>query len=291
MSKRKSNLIDIDDLNKSPEVIGEKHSIPIDDNNIVDTDDDVGTIDAPPDDAMERRRKELMANPIELSPSETFESLSKNNSKVVGEKIDSYSHPSGQNTLFPNEYTLRKDRPKSKRRCQIPPYPLDLLPAKDPNAPKITYPQDAVATNMAKTNEEMMIENMIWELLMIAVEEPERKHTAGRIGFSLREKLFFMFVMAYNKCDSRKTISKLKKFCKYKQISRYPSFKSIFNFYADKKLSKILDDLILISALPLTHIEDTGAIDSTGFSTSRFDNWNKYKWTSEEGKNERKQSE
>jgi hypothetical protein len=181
--------------------------------------------------------------------------------------------------------------PARKKRCHKKPYPIDLLPSKNPDAKKPTYPQDAKATNMAKTNEELMIESMMQELLETIVEEPDRKKSVGRIGFTMKEKLFCLFVMAYNKCDSRKTISKLKKYHKYKQISRYPkSFKSLFNFYKDKRLSKILDDLILASALPLTHIEETGAIDATGFSTSRFDRWNHYKWVSAEGKNERKQS-
>lgn len=215
MSKKISNLIDIDDLDKSPEFIEEKYGIQVDGNkNIIDTGDDVGTIDAPPNDDIEDFRKELMNNNIDLHPSENFESLSKK--KVTQDEKAVFSHPSGQATLTPNKYTPKKDRPKSNRRSQIEPYPLDLLPAKDPNAPKITYPQDAVATNMAKTNEEMMIENMMWELLTIVVVEPTEKHKAGRKGFTLKEKLFFLFVMSYNKCDSRKTISKLRKYYKYK---------------------------------------------------------------------------
>lgn len=56
------------------------------------------------------------------------------------------------------------------------------------------------------------------------------------------------------------------------------SSKSLANFFEDETLSPILDDLILITALPLASMEKTGAIDATGFSTSNFHKWNDYKW-------------
>jgi transposase len=63
-------------------------------------------------------------------------------------------------------------------------------------------------------------------------------------------------------------------------IGYAPCYRSIDNFYNDSLLTPILDYLILLTALPLASVEDTVAIDSTGFGVSKYQSWQLRKWGS-----------
>src|SRR5262245_14052092 len=56
-------------------------------------------------------------------------------------------------------------------------------------------------------------------------------------------------------------------------IRKTPHFNTIFNYLEDKHLTPILRELITRSSLPLKGIETDFALDSSGFSTSRFVRW------------------
>ncbi len=283
MSKKRNMFIDLDDIDKTPVEIEEKYGIKVDENKvIVDNADEFGTIDNPPDDAVEEYRKAIMSGEIKLDPSETFESLSKNNSKPAGEKLVFYKHPSKQSTLAPNDYTPRKDRPKSKRRCQKIPYPLDLLPKKDPNAKKVRHKENNRAYDLAKTKETTMLKNIAQELLQLRIREPKHDH-AGRKGFKLKEKLLCLILLNYYQLDYRKCVSFLENLKNDGTMPKTISYHSICNFQKDPKLNKILDDLILLTALPLMSLENgIGLIDATGFSLYRYESWNRVKWHSKD---------
>ncbi len=136
---------------------------------------------------------------------------------------------------------------------------------REPELPKIepkkkpTYPQNWQAYDKAKTNEDGIFKGLLYELLSTCVEE--LAHKSGRKGFTKKEKLCFMCIKVFYKSDLRKTVSILKELKNSGYIDRVPSFKSIDNFFNDKSLSEVLDDLILISSLPLANLEETGAID------------------------------
>ena len=52
-----------------------------------------------------------------------------------------------------------------------------------------------------------------------------------------------------------------------------PHFNSISNYMSNPALTPILRDLITVSSLPLKAVETDFAVDSSGFSTSRFIRW------------------
>ncbi len=58
-------------------------------------------------------------------------------------------------------------------------------------------------------------------------------------------------------------------------------FNSVSSYMADPKLTPVLQHLIRVSALPLRAVETDFAVDSTGFSTSRFVRWYSKKWGKE----------
>lgn len=56
-------------------------------------------------------------------------------------------------------------------------------------------------------------------------------------------------------------------------ISKVPHFNTVLNYLEDPDLTPILKDLIQKSSLPLKSVETDFAVDSSGFSTSRFVRW------------------
>ncbi len=53
-------------------------------------------------------------------------------------------------------------------------------------------------------------------------------------------------------------------------LSRVPHFNSIFNYLDDAAMTDVLTGLILRSSAPMSALESDFAIDSTGFTSSRF---------------------
>jgi len=151
-------------------------------------------------------------------------------------------------------------------------------PIDKPNlAPRKTYPQDWPAYDAAKTNESVLFKQLLADLLLLAIENDTPSGT-GRHGFDTRTKLFSMCIKAYHKADLRKTESILKEATHLRVIGKVPSYRSIDNFFNDHRLNKLLDRLILITALPLALVEKTGAMDSTGMSVHKYDSWQQAKW-------------
>ncbi|TAL48001.1 IS5 family transposase, partial [archaeon] len=64
-------------------------------------------------------------------------------------------------------------------------------------------------------------------------------------------------------------------------IQKIPCFASVGHFIQDGELTPIIKDLIRISSLPLKAIESDVAIDSTGFTTTRFARWFDHKYGKE----------
>lgn len=149
-------------------------------------------------------------------------------------------------------------------------------PPERPNRP--TYSQDWPAYDAAKTNEDVFFKRLLVELLQLAVEEPTLNKRGGRPGFSRKDKIFCMAIKTYYKSDLRKATSILKELHNLHLIGHVPCYKSIDNFFNDASLNLILDRLILLTALPLATMEVTGAIDSTGFSVSKYESWCTHKW-------------
>jgi len=147
----------------------------------------------------------------------------------------------------------------------------------DIRGPRKTYAQDWPAYDAAKTNEHVLFQQFLADLLLLAIENDTPAAT-GRRGFDTRTKIFTMCIKAYHKSDLRKTESILKESHHRNVIGKVPSYRSIDNFFNDHRLNKLLDRLILITALPLAFVEKTGAMDSTGMSVHKYDSWQQAKW-------------
>lgn len=61
-------------------------------------------------------------------------------------------------------------------------------------------------------------------------------------------------------------------------IAKVPHYNGIFNYLEKPELRAILTGLIEMSALLLRSVDTDSGLDSSGFSTSKFERWFDHKW-------------
>jgi hypothetical protein len=101
----------------------------------------------------------------------------------------------------------------------------------------------------------------------------ELEQARGRPRISLGDMLFCMILKVYCGVSCRRVMFDLKIAHKAGLISMVPSFSTISRYFERSELRQYLVQLIIQSSLPLRTVEKSFAIDSTGFSTSRFGRW------------------
>jgi len=137
--------------------------------------------------------------------------------------------------------------------------------------PKPTYPQDWQAYNAAQTQEKLIAEQMLLEILDSF--EQKTLTVRGRPQINMKERIYSMFQYVYLGYSARRCISDLKMAKQRGVIDNVPHFNSILNFFSNTTITPVLKRLVHITALPLKQVERDFAIDSSGFSTSRFERW------------------
>ncbi len=143
---------------------------------------------------------------------------------------------------------------------------------------KITYSQDWKAYNHSQTNEKLIFMKLLKDLCE-NVEQP--KYKFGRPTLPFSDMLFGAVMKVYSTFSLRRFMSDMKIAKEMGLVDKVPCYSSLSNFMNKEELEGILKDLIKISSLPLKEIETDFAVDSSGFSTSRFGRWFDYKWGKE----------
>ena len=140
---------------------------------------------------------------------------------------------------------------------------------------RVTYKQDWPAYNEAQTNEKHQFQVLLHDLCR-NVQNPAKGK--GRPTLALSDALFAVTFKIYSTFSGRRFISDLTDAQAKGYISKTPHFNSIFNYLENPALTPILTELIVQSSLPLRAVETDFAVDSTGFTTSRFVRWFDHKY-------------
>ncbi|MBN1468545.1 MAG: IS5 family transposase [Fusobacteriaceae bacterium] len=142
-------------------------------------------------------------------------------------------------------------------------------------AVKVTYSQDWTAYNKAQTNEKIVFMKLLSDLCC-NVEQPVYKFGRPTLPFS--DMLFGSIMKVYTGFSYRRFMSDMKIAKEFGLIEVVPCYSSLSNFMNKEEIKQILNELITISSLALKEVESDFAVDSSGFSTSRFGRWFDYKW-------------
>jgi transposase len=109
--------------------------------------------------------------------------------------------------------------------------------------------------------------------LCATVSQPPRPPGAGRPRLPLSDMVFASVFKVYVGFSSRRFTSDLHAACTDGLIDTKPHFNSVSRYLSDPALTDTLKNLVTLSSLPLKPVETDFAVDSSGFSTSRFVRW------------------
>lgn len=133
-----------------------------------------------------------------------------------------------------------------------------------------TYPQDWSAYNKAQVNEKRHFRELLGELTdTVPTVQPAR----GRRRVPMCDAIFAATYKVYTGFSARRFSTDLKEAHEQGYTSRPLHFNSVLRGMESPKMSWYLTRLIQLSATPLKLVESSFAVDSSGFSTSRFERW------------------
>ena len=135
-----------------------------------------------------------------------------------------------------------------------------------------TYPQDWEAYNKAQTHEKDLFMKLLYELCLTLPEEPKTQ-AKGRPKLSLRDVVFSSALKVYTTFSLRRFMCDMRTARKLDYVKRLPHFSMVSYYMEEKGLSDTLLELITLSSLPLKSVETKFAIDSSGFRTTRFNEY------------------
>jgi hypothetical protein len=125
---------------------------------------------------------------------------------------------------------------------------------------------------LAQSIEKDRLQELLFDLCA-GVAEPERPVTRGQKPHLVRDAIFSMVFKVYSTVSSRRFSSDLREAYRRGHITtEIPGVKTTA-FMENAAFTPILKVLIAKSATPLRSVEKDFAIDSSGFSTNKFERW------------------
>jgi len=135
---------------------------------------------------------------------------------------------------------------------------------------KVTYTQNWPAYNQAQTSEIELFDILLKDLVQ-SVEEP--KQQIGRPKASERDLFFCAVQKVYSQLSSRRAYTLYKNAGSKKQIEKPPCYNMVNILLNREDITPVLHELLKLSALPLKSVESQFAVDSSGFRTTKFDDY------------------
>jgi len=145
--------------------------------------------------------------------------------------------------------------------------------------PKKKYPRNWKATNACRT----LIPHFAPHFCELLVDGLGLRGRVpgenGRPAVPLRDVLLTALIRAFENLTAAEAIVQVKRYCAMGLIrmTRVPSYNTLLRVFAKPEHMALLHRLLSGSALPLIGLEDTWAVDGTGFGTSVYDHHYKQK--------------
>jgi transposase len=135
---------------------------------------------------------------------------------------------------------------------------------------RVTYSQNWTAYNAAQMEEKARFGNLLADLCKM-VPQPAQEN--GRPRLPLSDMVFACAYKVYTGFSSRRFTTDIREAALDGLVAKAPHFNSVSNYLSNPALTPILQNLITASSLPMKVVETNFAVDSSGFSTSRFVRW------------------
>ena len=139
---------------------------------------------------------------------------------------------------------------------------------------KISYSQDWKAYDKSQTGEKIYFMQLLKDLCGFV---KAKEYIFGRPKICDQDFIFASALKVYSTFSLRRFMSDLEIANQMNLIDSKPCYASIGHFMQREDITDILKSLIMISSTPIKEIETNFAVDSSGFSTSRFARYYSYK--------------
>ncbi len=148
---------------------------------------------------------------------------------------------------------------------------------------KITYSQNWSNYDKAQTQQKELFMKLLYELCQTLPEEP-KQIGRGRPKLAMQNMIFGSALKVYTTFSLRRFMTDIKASKELGYIERIPHF-SMISYYMEKpELTTMLNQLIILSSMPLRNVETKFAVDSSGFRTSRYSQYMRVKYDMKEHK-------
>lgn len=138
------------------------------------------------------------------------------------------------------------------------------------------YTQDWPAYNRAQSTEKYRVMALLHDLCR-NVAEPQHKGV-GRKPHSFKDSIVAMALKVYSQFSSRRASCDLQDAHQRGYLSKPIPGMKVNAFFENPAFTPILKELVAKSAAPLAAVEKDFAVDSSGFSSSRFETWRDEKY-------------
>jgi hypothetical protein len=142
---------------------------------------------------------------------------------------------------------------------------------------KKTYRQVWPAYNQAQTTEKKRLQVLLQDICR-NLSEPARDGKPGPKPHSVKDAIFAMAFKVYCGFSARRFSCDLADAHRDGYLSRHIPGMKVSSFFENANFTPILTSLIEQSAAPLAVVDESFAVDSSGFSSSRFETWIDHKY-------------
>lgn len=140
--------------------------------------------------------------------------------------------------------------------------------------PRTRHSQKWAIYNQSQTSEKREFLRLLSDLTR-GIEEPQQMN--GRPALSLADMTFAIVYKVYSQMSSRRFTTDLEAAHAQGHIDELPHYNSLIRYMDKESLAPILESLIEATAKPLSALETSFAVDSTGMSISNSVSWHRAK--------------
>ncbi len=141
---------------------------------------------------------------------------------------------------------------------------------------RTTYQQDWPVYNLAQTEEKRRFLALLHDLCKGLPNPPQSK--AGRRRTAMADMVFTVVHKVYSGFSGRRFGTDLDESFEKGYLTRKLNGMMSWSFLESPLLTPVLKELVAVSSCPLRSVESDFAVDSSGFSTSRFVRWHDEKY-------------
>ena len=180
--------------------------------------------------------------------------------------------------IFAVEYTVRRERTESVDGGTVE------VTESITFTKKTSYPQVWPAYNKAQATEKNRVQTLLSDLCR-NIPEPERGPRKGPKSHAVRDQIFSIIYKVYCGFSARRFSTDLNEAYEKGHIATNVLGMKVTLYTQNSDYTPILTELVSKSAAPLAAVETDFAVDSSGFSTSKFERWYDEKWGVQRSKN------